>query len=111
MTKTTETTHHVPIGAVFCWSWGYDQTNVDYYQVVGLTRCGVRVRPIAAERVPGSGGQMSCRVRPARDHFISEKVETKRVGRTNRGDYYLAKPYGWCDLVKDGETEYCSWYA
>lgn len=35
----------VTIGTVFVSSWGYDQTNVDFYMVVGRTAKSVRVQP------------------------------------------------------------------
>lgn len=34
----------VQVGDFFVSSWGYDQTNVDYYKVVGLTPKGVKVQ-------------------------------------------------------------------
>lgn len=40
----------VKIGEVFVASWGYEQTNVDFYQVIGLTAKSVRLRAIAQER-------------------------------------------------------------
>lgn len=102
----------LPIGSIFCWSWGYDQTNIDYYQVVGHTRASVRVRPIAAETIRGSEGFMSSRVRPKPDAFIGDEIETKRPKRsTYNNEWYLVKPYGWCSQVQPDESDYCSWYA
>lgn len=34
----------VKVGDFFYSSWGYDQTNIDFYEVVGLTPKGVKVR-------------------------------------------------------------------
>lgn len=34
----------VKVGDFFVSSWGYDQTNVDFYKVVGLTKSGKSVR-------------------------------------------------------------------
>jgi hypothetical protein len=34
----------VAVGDFFSSSWGYDQTNVDFYKVVGLTPKGVKVQ-------------------------------------------------------------------
>jgi hypothetical protein len=36
----------VKVGAIFYAAWGYDQTNVDFYEVVALTPKGVKVRRI-----------------------------------------------------------------
>jgi hypothetical protein len=46
MTKTAAVSPQslgVEIGSIFESSWGYDQTNVDFYKVVGLTPSGVKV--------------------------------------------------------------------
>jgi hypothetical protein len=106
------TGHGVEVGAIFCWSWGYDQTNVDFYEVVGVTAKSVRVREIASEPVPGTDrGGMSCSVRPIPGRFTSEKIETKQVKRTDDDRAYLSKPYGWCEQTTPGEHHHCSWYA
>ncbi len=36
----------VVIGEVFVASWGYEQTNIDFYQIVGVTAKNVKLRPI-----------------------------------------------------------------
>jgi hypothetical protein len=36
----------VAVGDIFYASWGYDQTNVNFYEVVGLTGASVKIRPI-----------------------------------------------------------------
>lgn len=41
----------VAVGDIFYSSWGYDQTNVDFYKVVGLTPKGVRVQEWEAKVV------------------------------------------------------------
>lgn len=46
----------VKVGDIFECSWGYDQTNVDFYEVVGLTPSGksVKVRRTAKKRTDDS---------------------------------------------------------
>lgn len=46
----------VKVGDFFYSSWGYDQTNVDFYKVVGLTPKGVKVQKWTSAVVSGSGG-------------------------------------------------------
>lgn len=41
---TTDTGVEIKVGDFFSSSWGYDQTNVDFYKVVGLTASGKSVR-------------------------------------------------------------------
>lgn len=45
----------VEIGTYFERSWGYDQTNVDFYKVVGLTPKGVRVQEWSNATVDDNG--------------------------------------------------------
>ena len=45
--------HSVEVGTIYRASWGYDQTNIDYYEVVKTTPKMIELRPIAAERTPG----------------------------------------------------------
>jgi hypothetical protein len=54
---TTTTNPEVQIGDLFHDSWGYDQTQVDFYEVVGFTASGksIRVQPVAQEIVTGEG--------------------------------------------------------
>lgn len=45
----------VKVGDIFYNSWGYDQTNVDFYEVIRLTGQGVEVQPIESRTVSGDG--------------------------------------------------------
>lgn len=49
----------VKVGDFFSSSWGYDQTNVDFYKVVGLTKSGksVRVQKWSSKVVSSTGPQ------------------------------------------------------
>ncbi len=44
MTVTAVESPAVQIGDFFSCSWGYDQTNVDFYKVVGMTASGKSVK-------------------------------------------------------------------
>lgn len=64
----------VKVGDFYCASWGYDQTNIDFYEVVALGAKSVKVREVAQHRVEAEGPHDS--VVPAAGHYIGE-VETK----------------------------------
>lgn len=57
MTVTTVTPADagVAVGDFFVRSWGYDQTNVDFYRVVGLTPKGVRLQQWSSATVDDNG--------------------------------------------------------
>ena len=93
-------------GDIFVASWGWEQTNIDAYQVVEKKGATVALREIAVESIEGSEGFMSDRVRPVLNHFIGERF-TKRI--TGRGikidDVRYASP------AEEGKDFYRSWYA
>ena len=45
----------VIVGDIFYSSWGYDQTNLDYYQVVKTTPTTIQLRPIDKRLTKGKG--------------------------------------------------------
>ncbi len=111
-------------------SWGYDQTNCDFYQVVEVKKASVVLRKIGAKTVPGSEGFMCESLMPEKDAFIIKGTQAltkdnreftpenptivKRVSFYVKEDgslrYYIPVPYGWCELW-DGNKKYSSWYA
>lgn len=67
------------VGTILYSSWGYDQTNIDFYQVVGTTAASVRLRPIGKMLAPEQhGAPYHDAVLPAKDHFTGEEF-IKRV--------------------------------
>jgi hypothetical protein len=52
------------VGDVWVCSWGYDQTNVDYYVLTRVTAASVWIVPIGQRMVEGSEGFMSESVLP-----------------------------------------------
>jgi hypothetical protein len=67
------------VGDVLMNMWGYDQTNVDYYQVTRLVgKCSVEIREIAAVNTEDTGW-MQGKCRPDKDNFVGEPM-VKRVG-------------------------------
>lgn len=108
--------HPITVGAIFVNSWGYEQTNVDAYQVVSVTPATVKVRRIGLEQVPGSDGFMSNRVRPVPGLFDERftKLHAKRpYCWTFDGSvrWMLNTDYGSCELWDGARSYYCSWYA
>jgi hypothetical protein len=96
------------VGDIFYNSWGYDQTNIDWYQVVALTKSGksVKIRPIAGK--VKESGFMSGTTTPMKGKFTGPAV-TKRLMLHN-GEPYLPSQYGWTSLW-DGKPKHISWYA
>lgn len=95
------------VGDVYVNTWGYDQTNVDAYQVVRVTDKSMWLTPIATAVVPGSEGFMSCKVVPTPGSFLPNGF-TFRARRVSGG---FGLNHGFCKPHVAGATYYNSWYA
>lgn len=98
----------VKVGDIYSSSWGYEQTNVDFYQVVEVKgKCTAVLRKIAQQDVEGSNYShgMACEVVAVKDSFLSEETITKRVGQYGISLSSYASASKW-----DGQPKYKSWY-
>ena len=99
------------IGMIFCNSWGYEQTNVDYYQVTRVTPRGVYVRPIGSKSVVNSGVShgMADSVVPDKDNFTGPEIFKPILPGSEKG--YLSAEFGCMKLCNEEDSHYRSWYA
>ncbi len=72
---STDTTEIQP-GTIFVSHWGYDQTNVDFFEVISPTAKTVQLRPIARDRAPESR-YMTSEVTPKPGEYIGEPFRRK----------------------------------
>lgn len=78
-----ETIKNVKIGDVLSSSWGYEQTNVNFYQVIDAKGCFVTLREISKSFVKKSNYN-SGRVVPNIGDFKSEPFKKKIISSYNR---------------------------
>jgi hypothetical protein len=109
-TPEVETVGPYALGDVLVSSWGYDQTNIDFYQVVGFTKSGKSVRLIAIEgEHVETTGFMSERVRPCPGCPVEgAKSFTKRISPDR--DYIALTSYSFARKV-DRDTYTATHYA
>jgi hypothetical protein len=104
----TAQANRLEVGTVLTGSWGYDQTNVEAWQVVELVgKMTVKLRKVALTNAGGEGGSaMSEMVIPCPDQFAGDEVVTKRVkyGNCVSLDHCSLSPW-------EGRPLYSSWYA
>jgi hypothetical protein len=104
------------VGDLLRSSWGYDQTNVDYYQVTKVTKRSVEIREVGLEHVEGSGcaNGMADRVRPRKDKFLSEpKRKLVQVWVEKDGTVRCSvkvRSFAYAYPCSEDETTYRSWY-
>lgn len=105
--------HSYKVGDVLHYSWGYEQTNCEFYQVTATTPGTITMREIGQRTAPGSEishGMADSRL-ALKDHFLKDAPEiTKRVRYSESGPGYISMDHGCCSLW-DGRPKYCSWYA
>lgn len=98
----------IEVGDIFYDSWGYEQTNVTFMQVVAVRGKAVDLREIHSAQVEGTtySHGMACMVVASPDSFKDDKIVTK-IARVSEYGVRLG------DFTKDtpGKQHYCSWYA
>jgi len=96
--------HTLNIGDVLNTSWGYDQTNVDFYEVVAVSGVMVTLREIAATLT--ETGFMCGETIPKPGHFVGEPIR-RRASATNHVRIHTsASASPW-----NGRPQYVSWYG
>jgi|LSQX01.2.fsa_nt_gb hypothetical protein len=91
-------------GDIVYTSWGYDQTNVEFYEIIGKKNKRVTLREIRAKTT--ETGNMSGHTIPLRGEFIGEPF-TRLVSpgeRVKIDNVSTGYPYG------EGRKISCSWY-
>ena len=99
--------HQLQVGDILLCTWGYDQTNVDFFQVIKVTAKTVTVQEVEAEAVSSPNNNMSDYCVAKRDAFKTKSKPIRKVvhdGNRLSFDYHDA--YLW-----DGKPQYRSWYA
>jgi hypothetical protein len=99
------------VGDIVVNTWGYEQTNVDFYEVVKVGNKTIEIKEIGAATVEGSmySHGMACELTPEPGKFLvngkSYRLKVKAGGALSspEGYYYMHK---W-----SGRPQYCSWYA
>lgn len=90
-------------GIILFESWGYEQTNIDFYQIVRATEKSIWLRPINS-RVVKTGANYTYWVEPVKDDFSNENKPIRKVKST-----YMSIGHGSLDEYKGKpiyETKY-----
>ncbi len=105
--KTIWARENVKVGDIFVSQWGYEQSNVDFFQVVARpSKAKVTVRPIRSKNVLYITSD-SGRVAPLKDDFIGDEESTYNLGAKS----FKINSYAHATLAVEGETYYTSSYA
>jgi len=77
--------HTLTVGRILYTSWGYDQTNIDFYEVTEVVgKCTVKIRQVASALAEGGERGPSEPVVPVPGAFLEREEEmTKRASSDN----------------------------
>lgn len=104
MKAKRNTPHKLEVGHVLRASWGYDQTNIDYYQVTRVISAHmVEVRKIAAaDASKGNEPWMTGKCVPALDEFIGEPMRRRvsygdrvKIDSVRNAGLWQGRPDSW----------------
>lgn len=99
--------HTLQIGDILHYSWGYDQTNCEFYTVVDRTEKSVRIQEIGGTEVESTGlSSMAGMLKPDPSNRFGP-ILLKHVGPGN----YVPMDFGAASKVEPNSEHYSSWYA
>ena len=111
--------HGFQVGDILNGSWGYEQTNVDFWQVVEVHGREIVIRHIAGELVNGEEGFMQGRLMPLRGRFLEQSGDSwatlrkrPQAGYNGDGSKGQVKITSYLYAHEwDGAPKFCSWYG
>jgi hypothetical protein len=98
---------YVP-GKIVVNSWGYDQTNIDYYLIVKRSASFVTLQPIGQKSQ--EDGWLTGTCTPDPDKPLPEPTTRRKVIVRGGKEIGVKSEFGWCDLW-DGKPDHWSAYA
>jgi hypothetical protein len=84
------------IGNILVSSWGYDQTNIDFFQVTRLTAKSIYIKEIKSKIISYNANGSYGKVVPLVDNFISNESRHKVLddkGYIKINSFALARPW------------------
>jgi hypothetical protein len=110
---TPHVSEKMELGAILVSSWGYEQTNVDFYVVVEMTAKMVKLLPLhkKTRQEDGYCSMAGTTTATKETNFRGEILKKKiQNGGYSEGGYVKIESYAYAKLW-DGKKKYESWYA
>lgn len=101
--------HNIKVDDIFYHSWGYEQTNIDFYQVIAVTAKTVSIREIKGVADKYDNLQLRGETKPLKDSFVNDKIIRKTPYLLD-GTWNLNFEYG-IGRLWGGETVSFTCYA
>lgn len=99
-------------GDILTGSWGYDQTNVEFFEIVEAKGRKVAIRELGHQSIKGSEGFMCESVVPDHGRYIGEPETHIAQTYTGASNSWYVRLNDCCTLhLWEGGKQYKSWYA
>ncbi len=96
----------VKVGDIYVCSWGYGQTNIDYYQITQVLNASVKYRSIGGKRT--YDGHMNGSTVPIKDSFDGSTEQIARLRSSSDGrPSFRINSYSWA-YKWDGKPDFFS---
>jgi len=91
----------VKVGDIFYESWGYDQTNIDFVKVIGLTKSGkTAICRMMGEKIVSTEGLAPLAEYIVPDGEYGEPFRLRVKVSVHNNELYLVGTYPFCDISK-----------
>jgi len=97
-------------GDIFVATWGYDQTNANFFQVTNVTTKSVKVRPIKSKTIDKKDQSMTSHAIPMKNSFDGAS-KTKRIYLYEGREMFQAGDSMGSAEEWDGQPVAISWYG
>jgi len=90
-------------------SWGYGQTNIDFYQITEVLSKSIKVRAINSKLTDRECGHDQGYLMPIKDSFSGAEFLKRIQAYGNEGKTMVKSTHGWISKW-DGQAVWSSWY-
>ena len=101
---------NVTVGTIFSESWGWEQTNVNFYEVVSRTEKMVTIREIGQKTVKEETA-MSSYVVADKGNFISDEICRKKIKGGGKHIYLEMTSFSVATVTSENERHFTSSWA
>jgi len=105
------------VGMILYSSWGYEQTNINFYQIIEVKNKTIFFKEISGVEVPSKGyASMAGMIKPVKDSFLKDAEVIKKIVQvklwSNEVNYVIPAKHGVIKEYTSGDSGvyYSSYY-
>ncbi|MFA5448854.1 MAG: hypothetical protein WC292_00210 [Clostridia bacterium] len=104
-----EPEHDIKVGDIFVYTWGYEQTNVDFYQVIKVTKKTVTILPIKTKGIYNYG-TMTGNKTPIKNSFTENDKPIRKKPYLFMDEWHLKFDHGVASPWNGEPVSYSSYH-